>query len=161
MRKRLSITLFILLCVSVLIFVNNSFSVFAFFSGTMQRIFSSPKRILYGISKSFPGVKKDEMSSLKKENKRLVEKMVDYDKLRKENNALVSQFKESNENSQKLTPASVVGFSGKELTPFSITIDRGSSDGVKKDMSVVSSKHLVGYTRTVSPHFSEVILPVS
>lgn len=161
MRKRLSITLFVLLVLAVLIFLNNSFSLFSFFQSITQSFLSTPKRLIYSVSKTFPGTKKNEMNTLKEENKKLIEKMVNYEKLQKENIALSSQFKESNENSQKLLPASVVGFSGKETTPYVITIDKGSRHSVKKNMTVVVGQHLVGYVDKVSPSFSEVILPVS
>ena len=57
----------------------------------------------------------------------------------------------------KLLPAQVIGRSAS--TWFNqITIDRGSDDGVRKDMPVLTEEGLVGKTTVVSEHASVVIL---
>jgi rod shape-determining protein MreC len=41
---------------------------------------------------------------------------------------------------------------------WSVTIDRGSADGVKVNMPVVTGEGLVGHVVTISPHWSSVML---
>lgn len=55
-------------------------------------------------------------------------------------------------------PAKVVGSSLDKLNNF-ITIDKGSADGVRKDMGVVCGTGVVGIVYLVSEHYS-VLIPV-
>lgn len=54
--------------------------------------------------------------------------------------------------------ASVVRNSFINLLNY-ITIDKGSNDGVKQDMGVVSNEGVVGVVSSVSPHYS-VVIPI-
>lgn len=60
----------------------------------------------------------------------------------------LSQFKQ--------IPAKVVSNSLKDVNNL-MTIDKGSADGVRKDMGVVSGTGVVGIVYLVSPHYSVVI----
>ena len=55
-------------------------------------------------------------------------------------------------------PAEVIGNSYTELNNY-ITINRGSIDGIQKDMGVITSEGIVGLVVSVSPHFA-VVMPV-
>lgn len=55
-------------------------------------------------------------------------------------------------------PAKVISNSVDKRDNF-ITIDKGSADGVRKDMGVVSGNGVVGIVYLVSPHYS-VLIPV-
>ena len=55
-------------------------------------------------------------------------------------------------------PADVVNISISKFNNY-ITIDKGSMDGIKPDMGVISTHGVVGVVRTVSKHFS-VIIPI-
>lgn len=56
----------------------------------------------------------------------------------------------------KQIPAKVVSNSLKDANNL-MTIDKGSADGVRKDMGVVSGTGVVGIVYLVSPHYSVVI----
>lgn len=56
----------------------------------------------------------------------------------------------------KTIPAKVVSNSLSQLDNY-ITLDKGSSDGVKIDMGVVAGTGVVGIVREVGPHYSLVI----
>ena len=58
----------------------------------------------------------------------------------------------------KLTPAKVVQNSIRERDNF-ITIDKGSADGIHRDMGVISGKGVVGIVYLTSEHYS-VVIPV-
>ena len=55
-------------------------------------------------------------------------------------------------------PANVVNISISKINNY-ITIDKGSMDGVKPDMGVISYDGVVGVVRSVSKHFA-VIIPI-
>ncbi|MBO7646035.1 MAG: rod shape-determining protein MreC [Prevotella sp.] len=58
----------------------------------------------------------------------------------------------------RLTPAKVVQNSIRERDNF-ITIDKGSADGIHRDMGVISGKGVVGIVYLTSEHYS-VVIPV-
>lgn len=58
----------------------------------------------------------------------------------------------------RMIPAKVVSNSVDKIDNF-ITIDKGSADGIKKDMGVVSGMGVVGIVYLVSEHYS-VVIPV-
>lgn len=59
---------------------------------------------------------------------------------------------------EKLIPAHVISNSIKQKDNF-ITLDKGSKDGIRTEMGVVSGTGIVGITYLVSNHFS-VVLPI-
>lgn len=67
------------------------------------------------------------------------------------------EFKEATANNFELVTASVIGRDPNNWLKR-ITIDRGSKDGIQKDMPVVTEEGLVGKILSVSNHNSEVIL---
>lgn len=63
-----------------------------------------------------------------------------------------------NDSVRNLIPAAVVGNSVNQIDNF-ITIDKGTADGVKKDMGVISGKGVVGIVYLAGTHYS-VVIPV-
>jgi rod shape-determining protein MreC len=65
-------------------------------------------------------------------------------------------------NFRKLQPPSAIAVQviGKELSPASstITINKGSDDGIRKDMAVITASGVVGKIMTVLPRTAKVIL---
>lgn len=62
------------------------------------------------------------------------------------------------ERQYKVYPAKVINNSTNKLRNY-ITINRGSIDGIRKDMSVISNKGVVGIVKTVSKNFA-VVIPI-
>lgn len=103
------------------------------------------------------------LEEMKKENKNLKEQV---DSLTMSNNQLqqdkyeLERLRElykldQNYTDYKKVGARVIGNNGSNW--FStFTIDKGSEDGIKKDMNVMAGKGLVGIVTKVSPHSSEV-----
>lgn len=106
-------------------------------------------------------VSKPTANPLELENKKLREKLVDYSSLKKDNDALRSQFQESFIAPASLLPAKVVGFKGNLSNPDILILDQGEKAGVKKGMAVILKKDLVGIIGKVSLYNSDVILPIS
>jgi rod shape-determining protein MreC len=69
------------------------------------------------------------------------------------------QIKSTLLSNQKTTGANVIG-SGVTNFEWTITIDKGSSDGVKKDDAIVAGNGLVGHVIQVTPGWSQIQLIV-
>lgn len=118
----------------------------------------SPLRAsLYGVSHA-QEKGSSEMDKLRAANTKLLSKMVDYNNLKKDNEALRSQFQSTAVSSQKLLPAKIVGFKGSLSSPDVFILSAGTNNHIKKGMAVISGNNLVGEIKNVSPYFSEVIL---
>lgn len=92
---------------------------------------------------------KEQVDSLTMSNNRLQQDKYELDRLRE-------LYKlDQNYTDYKKVGAHVIGNNGSNW--FStFTIDKGSADGIKKDMNVMAGKGLVGIVTKVSPHSSEV-----
>ncbi len=125
---------------------------------------SGAMRVSEGVSENFTAllsfrtIKKENMdlkkklASLQDENGRLKE--YEYQNLRLRE---LLDFKDATANQYQLIAASVVGRTPSNW--FSVlTINRGSSDGIKKDMAVVTGEGLVGRVINVSGNYSDVML---
>ena len=67
-------------------------------------------------------------------------------------------FKLLPENEYRFISAKVINNSTDKFQNY-LTLNKGSKDGVKPDMGVVSSEGVVGIIKSVSPHFS-VVIPI-
>jgi rod shape-determining protein MreC len=88
-------------------------------------------------------------SKLKEENTLLLTQLAEFEKVKKENNALQDQFKSDELNAKKLLPAQIIG--QKE---DSFILDKGSDDGVKMGSVLIYKNNLIGRVVTVSVHRS-------
>lgn len=93
-----------------------------------------------------------ELGELRQENNRLKEYQLENIRLRE-----LLGFKESSINQFNLMAASVVGRNPSNWHS-TLTVNRGSRDGVKPDMVVIVPEGLVGRVTRVTPHTAEVIL---
>jgi rod shape-determining protein MreC len=93
---------------------------------------------------------KEEVERLRLDNAVLNELLLENERLRESLNF------------RKLYPPSavMVQIIGKELSPASstITINKGSNDGIRKDMAVIASAGVVGKIQTVLPGTAKVLL---
>lgn len=156
MRKKLLTALAFFFALSLFLYMTRNTIVVAFFQRITQGIYHAPKATLYEM-----GVGKEEntqLSQLKKENTKLIEQMVEYERIKNDNKALQDQFQEEVIDSQKLLPARIVGFQGPISSPKSIIIDKGTLDHVAKGMPVVVGKSLIGVVNTPTATYSSVNL---
>lgn len=158
MQRNLTITLGVFLTLSLIILLNNTFAPFSFLSGITQALFSIPKSQLYKTKTTLAPGQVIDMQKLVAENKKLTEKVVEFERLKQDNAALKSQFETTDIQAVNLMPVHVVGFLGEFSNPTTLVVDRGESDGLKKDMVVVVGGNLVGKIGAVSKNFSQVIL---
>lgn len=158
MRRPSIIILFLVL--SILVFAAKDSPPFSFFETAVQRIFATPRAALY-LLKTKIGEGNGEIARVKLENRELIEKMVDYEFLKKDNEALRSQFENSPINLKNLLAARVVGFSGNTSLPTMLVIDKGRKNGVVSDMTVIVNKNFVGRVEQVGESYSKIILPTN
>lgn len=99
---------------------------------------------------------KEENEALEKKNIELEKKLVEYDKFKTENERLkeVVKFKDSNTNFDYLG-CNIIGYSNGNISDGYV-IDRGSSDGLKENMVVISNKGLVGQVTSVAKYTATV-----
>ena len=147
MRKRVSILLAVFILLSVFIFSQNNSPQELAVEGVIQRIILPAKTHI--LPKNNVVVPNKSVA---------IEKMLDYELVKKDNAALRSQFQEESVVSYHLLPANVVGHLGNSENPEILIIDQGKSDGIRVNMSVVFEKYLVGKIIATSPHISQVEL---
>lgn len=130
-------------------------------TGSIQTIFSFPRSAVYNIKTSVSPDDSAEIKSLKAANARLVKQVIDYEKIKADNQALKDQFETSGTLQYNLLPARVLGFGGPFSLPTSLIIDQGERAGVEKGMAVVMGSNLVGRISSVQLSFSKVALPMN
>lgn len=158
MRKKSAIGIGVLLIISLFIFLNSSSSPISFTTGIFQTIFSAPKAALYNLKTGSSTTDNKELAKLQDENKKLAEQMVEYGKIKRENDALRSQFEAEGATSSDLLPARVVGSLGKFNAPHTLIVDKGSTHGVKNGAGVVINKNLVGKVGEVGENYAQIML---
>lgn len=99
---------------------------------------------------------KSENKDLTKENIELKNKLLEYDKLKEENERLreVLNFKNSKDNYDYIG-TEIIGYSGESFSDGYI-IDKGENDGLKKGMVVISDKGLVGQVTSTGSNWAIV-----
>lgn len=103
----------------------------------------------------------DNEDLLKKKIKNLESKLIDVEKLEKDNKALRDQFALSQPDHRSLLPAYIVG--APSFVPGTtgidqIVIDKGISSGVKAEYSVLYENNLIGKVKKASSNLSVVKL---
>lgn len=157
-RRNAIIMLLVLSVFTVLVFVNKKSPPVQFVEGIVQNIFSGPKGFLYSLGKHETDKK---IAELTKKNQELTAKLVDYELLKQDNDALKSQFVTSGETTQSLVTAKIIGFQGSSKIPSQFIINAGNAQKIEEGMSVIFGKYLVGKVVVVSQNYSVVTTPFS
>ena len=134
-------------------------------SSSVSTVVSPLQKIVYNINSrvketvdfflNFSEVKL-ENEELKEKNTKLANELIEYESLKDEVERLreALNFTES-KNNYKYVGVNIIGYSGSSLSDGYI-IDKGSNDGIAKNMVVVSSKGLVGKVTKVASNFAIV-----
>lgn len=134
-------------------------------SSSVSTVVSPLQKIVYNINSrvketvdfflNFSEVKL-ENEELKKKNTKLANELIEYESLKDEVERLreALNFTESRSN-YNYVGVNIIGYSGSSLSDGYI-IDKGSNDGIAKNMVVVSYKGLVGKVTKVSSNFAVV-----
>ena len=134
-------------------------------SSSVSTVVSPLQKIVYNINSrvketvdfflNFSEVKL-ENEQLKQKNAELANELIEYESLKDEVERLreALNFTESRSN-YNYVGVNIIGYSGSSLSDGYI-IDKGSNDGIDKNMVVVSSKGLVGKVTKVASNFAVV-----
>lgn len=97
-----------------------------------------------------------ENEKLRQENQQLMQKQIDYDKIKIENEQYKQFLEIKEENPEyEIAAASVIGRDGMDKF-YSFTIDAGREDGIEENDVVLSSIGVVGVVVETGPNFSRV-----
>ena len=134
-------------------------------SGGVGTVLNPVQKVVYTISDKVHDVfdffynfsdVKNENNDLKKKNLELENQLVEYNELKRQNDVLRGIVDFSKENNQyKYIGTNIIGKSGNSFVEGN-TIDKGSSEGIKKDYIVISPEGLVGVVTEVHSNWSKI-----
>ncbi|WP_327315052.1 rod shape-determining protein MreC [Streptomyces sp. NBC_01235] len=104
------------------------------------------------------GARHDRLSELEKENAALKAKLGSDDRNRSRLAQLDKMLKIAGAGQYGIKGAEVIAIGAAQGFSWTITIDVGANDGVKRDMTVLNGDGLVGRVTTVGPDTSTVLL---
>lgn len=166
MKKRTRISIITVLVISLLLVTLNLFGWLKPVRIVFDQIFAPIVRVGGNIGGSlFDSVGLiGSVGSISKQNKalenevaELKKQLADVKEITYENDLLRTQLGFSARQNLSLAPARVIGYEPDNVRKF-ITIDRGSSVGIKKGMAVISNGVLVGFIDSVNSYTSQVFL---
>lgn len=104
------------------------------------------------------GTKHDRLARLEKENAALKAKLGSDDRNTSRLKQLDKMLKIAGEGQYGIKGAQVIAIGAAQGFSWTITIDAGADDGIKRDMTVLNGDGLVGRVTTVGPNASTVLL---
>jgi rod shape-determining protein MreC len=104
------------------------------------------------------GTRHDRLARLEKENAALKAKLGSDDRNSSRLNQLDKMLKVSAEGQYGIKGAQVIAIGAAQGFSWTITIDIGANDGIKRDMTVLNGDGLVGRVTTVGPDAATVLL---
>jgi rod shape-determining protein MreC len=150
----------IFLC--VLILALSSFGKLKFLSSFLERQVSAVQATTFEIFQKMPFVSENEkIKKLEEEKLELSSRIADFERIKKENQALSDQFQTTYPTSYNLLKAQVISastFIPGVSVPDNIIINKGLRDNLKKGLAVVIKNNLVGIIIDVSENISRVNL---
>lgn len=156
MVRRLTFLLSVMLFCFILFFFSSTFSKPVDF---IVNMLSFPRVTLH--SSIYAQGRLTREDTLLIENKKLSEQLTKMDLLKRDNDALRSQFQETSQLSSDLLPAKVIGFTGVLNNPTTLILNQGEKSHVRTGMAVIVGENLVGKIGKTTNWSSELILPVS
>ena len=161
-KERLVFTFFIFLSLSIIILVLSFFGKLSEPQAFLEKGVSFLPKTFFGFFQRIPFVSESQqIKKLKDENLSLTAKLVDQERLKKENAALLSQFQQQDIQTFSLLPARIVGAPGfipGVTTPSNFILDKGARDNVNVGDSVVLENNLVGKIVKVASYLSKADL---
>ncbi|MEU0598931.1 rod shape-determining protein MreC [Streptomyces sp. NPDC006393] len=104
------------------------------------------------------GERHDRLAALEKENAALKAKLGSDDRNRSRLDQLNRMLKLAGQGQYGIKGAQVIAIGAAQGFSWTITIDAGARDGIKRDMTVLNADGLVGRVTTVGPDSSTVLL---
>lgn len=133
-----------------------------FITSLLEKRTAQIQGITFSIFQKLPFVSEDlKIKNLRDESLDLLSKIADFEKLKKENQALSDQFQTSYPRSIQLLEAQIIGAPGfvpGVSPPISLILNKGSKDNLNVGQAVVIKNNLVGIISNVSQNLSKVNL---
>ncbi|MGC5361580.1 rod shape-determining protein MreC [Streptomyces sp. DT24] len=104
------------------------------------------------------GERHDRIAALERENTELKTRLGSDDRNASKIRQLDSMLKKSGAGQYGIKAAEVIAIGSAQGFSWTVTIDAGSNDGLKRDMTVLNGDGLVGRVTTVGPHTATVLL---
>jgi rod shape-determining protein MreC len=104
------------------------------------------------------GERHDRLAGLEKENAALKARLGSDDRNRSRLKQLDKMLKTAGEGQYGIKGAEVIAIGAAQGFSWTITIDVGATDGIKRDMTVLNGDGLVGRVTTVGPNTATVLL---
>nr|BFD84867.1 rod shape-determining protein MreC [Streptomyces sp. Xyl84] len=104
------------------------------------------------------GDRHDRLAALEKENAALKAKLGSDDRTRSRLGQLDKMLKLAGQGQYGIKGAQVIAIGAAQGFSWTITIDAGSNDGIRRDMTVLNGDGLVGRVTTVGPDSATVLL---
>ncbi|MFE6407877.1 rod shape-determining protein MreC [Streptomyces sp. NPDC057837] len=104
------------------------------------------------------GERHDRLAMLEKENAALKARLGSDDRARSRLEQLDRMLKVAGQGQYGIKGAEVIAIGAAQGFSWTITIDVGAEDGIKRDMTVLNGDGLVGRVTTVGPHTATVLL---
>ncbi|CAL9451440.1 rod shape-determining protein MreC [Streptomyces sp. NPDC057838] len=104
------------------------------------------------------GERHDRLAMLEKENAALKARLGSDDRARSRLKQLDRMLKVAGQGQYGIKGAEVIAIGAAQGFSWTITIDVGAEDGIKRDMTVLNGDGLVGRVTTVGPHTATVLL---
>jgi cell shape-determining protein MreC len=146
------------LCIAILIL--SIFRKIDFLSSFLGKGAGVVQSTAFGIYQKFPFISEDlRIKKLEDRNLELLSNIAAFEKLKRENLALLDQFKTSHPQSTQLLSATIIGmtsFIPGVSTPTDFIINKGSEDNLKVGSAVVIKDNIIGIVSKVSTNLSKV-----
>ncbi|MEV0115954.1 rod shape-determining protein MreC [Streptomyces sp. NPDC050844] len=104
------------------------------------------------------GDRHDRIAELERQNAALKAKLGSDDRNRSRVRQLDSMLKKAGAGQYGIKGAEVIGIGAAQGFSWTVTIDAGANDGIKRDMTVLNGDGLVGRVTTVGPGTATVLL---
>lgn len=104
------------------------------------------------------GERHDRIAELERENAALKAKLGSDDRNRSRVHQLDAMLKKAGAGQYGIKGAEVIGIGAAQGFSWTVTIDAGANDGIKRDMTVLNGDGLVGRVTTVGPTTATVLL---
>ncbi|MFI0511711.1 rod shape-determining protein MreC [Streptomyces canus] len=104
------------------------------------------------------GERHDRLAALEKENAALKAKLGSDDRNTSRLKQLDKMLKIAGEGQYGIKGAQVIAIGAAQGFSWTITVDVGANDGIRRDMTVLNGDGLVGRVTTVGPHTATVLL---
>ena len=158
-RSKISVVFVVLLILSILLFVLSKTGFLSGPESLFAKIASPFQSASFSAFNFISNSSDSKFKKLENENRELLRKFADQNKLISENKALHDQFETISPKGSTLLPAKIVGapsFVPGVTDPTIFIINKGTSDRVKVGDAVVVKNILVGKVISASNYFSKV-----